>query len=90
LGKLASFSRAITQQQLTDGSDSEPITNGEQSSPYMSNAVNHAPASASMAPIGDGVSLTREPLEVTKVVRVQKLFFPSRGSLVRYNYSKDY
>jgi len=59
LGKLAAFSRAITQQQLTDGSDSEPITNGEQSSPYMSNAVNHSPASASMAPTGDGVSLSK-------------------------------
>ena len=55
MGKLASSGRALIQQHLVDGSDNEPVVNGEHSSPYMSNAITSAPVGTSMAPIGDGV-----------------------------------
>ncbi len=60
MGKLTSLSRTLIHQHLTDGSDNESVTNGEQSSPYMANAVTSSPTVASMAPIGDGVSFRRE------------------------------
>jgi hypothetical protein len=56
LGKITSYSRTLIQQHLIDGSDNESVTNGEQSSPYMSNAITSSPTTTSIAPTGDGVS----------------------------------
>ncbi|CAF0924474.1 unnamed protein product [Adineta steineri] len=60
LGKITSYSRSLIQQHLSDGSETEPITNGEQSSPYMSNAA--VTSSISMAPIGDGTTVNARKL----------------------------
>jgi hypothetical protein len=59
LGKITSYSRTLIQQHLTDGNDNESMANGEQSSPYMSNAAHSSPSPTviSMIPIGDGVSI---------------------------------
>lgn len=57
MAKVASNTRAIVQQLVSDGSDTESIPNGENSSPYMSNAISGSSTTTSMAPIGDGVSI---------------------------------
>ncbi len=57
MGKLTSYSRTLIQQHLADGSDNESVTNGDHSSPYMSNAATSSPTTASIAPTGDGVSV---------------------------------
>jgi hypothetical protein len=56
LGKITTLSRTLIQHHLNDGSDNESVVNGEQSSPYMSNAITSSPTTASIAPTGDGVS----------------------------------
>jgi hypothetical protein len=56
LAKITSSSRTLIQQHLNDGSDSESVVNGEQSSPYMANAITSSPVTSSIAPTGDGVS----------------------------------
>lgn len=57
LGRITSSARSVIQNHVADGIDSEPLTNGDNSSPYMSNAVTSSPVSGTMAPTGDGVSL---------------------------------
>ena len=56
MGKITSYSRSLLQQHVNDGSDNESVANGEQSSPYMANAIRTSPTTAAMAPVGDGVS----------------------------------
>ncbi len=57
MGKITSYSRSLLQQHVNnDGSDSESIANGDHSSPYMANVVHSSPTTATMAPVGDGVS----------------------------------
>ncbi|CAF0975920.1 unnamed protein product [Adineta ricciae] len=62
LGKIISNSRSLIQQHLTDGSDGEAVTNGEQSSPYMVNTGRNSAVSSSMAPVGDGTTVNTRKL----------------------------
>ncbi|CAF3854730.1 unnamed protein product [Rotaria sp. Silwood2] len=63
LGKITSYSRALVQQHLTDSIDNEFLVNGDQSSPYMSNAIHSTSATiTSMAPIGDGTTINARKL----------------------------
>ena len=57
LGRITSSARSVIQNHVNDGNDTEAVVNGDNSSPYMSNAVVSSPTTAVMAPTGDGVSI---------------------------------
>ncbi|CAF1123738.1 unnamed protein product [Rotaria magnacalcarata] len=62
IGKVASHIRISGQQNQTDGNDNESIVNGEQSSPYMSNAMTSSSTISSMVPISDGTTVNSRKL----------------------------
>lgn len=57
LGRITSSARSVIQNHVNDGNNTESVVNGDNSSPYMSNAVTNSPTTVVMAPTGDGVSL---------------------------------
>lgn len=57
LGKITSSARSAIQNHVNDANGTESMVNGDNSSPYMSNAVTSSPTSVVMAPTGDGVSV---------------------------------